>query len=138
MQKMKKHPTVVAAEAAAQVKLGELNAAREAVKRLDEEHSAAVAAVRAAQLAVDASLPRCRVVRVGWRSGKETDDGQVVITRMTPGGMLVVRRPGDEIGNEFKFEFWPHSAKFAEVKKRSSLPSDRLELRDVPATYMPA
>lgn len=133
---MKKHATVMAAEAVAEEKARELAVARELVKRLEQEHSEARIAVREAQLLVDASLPQCRLVQVHWRSGKEANAGRVVILRKTPGGMLVVRRVGDSFsGAEFKFKWLEHSGKYVDSRKQHAYLSDLLELRDVPEVY---
>lgn len=135
---MKKHATVMAAEAVAEEKARELAVAREMVKRLEQEDSEARIAVREAQLLVDASLPQCRLVQVHWRSGsgKEANAGRVVILRKTPGGMLVVRRVGDSFsGAEFKFKWLEHSGKYVDSRKQHAYLSDLLELRDVPEVY---
>lgn len=132
---MKKHPSVMAAEALAEEKAKELAVERELVQQLEREHSEARVAVRQAQELVDASLPQCRLVQAHWRSGKEANAGRVVILRKTPGGMLVARRVGDYSGAEIKFKWQEHSAKFVDAKRQSSYVSDRLELRDVPDVY---
>lgn len=79
---------VGAAEEAAKRKAEELTAAKEMVRRLEEEHRDAVAAVRKAREDADALLPQCRMVSKAWRDSKEQDIGRVVILRKTPGGML--------------------------------------------------
>lgn len=134
---MKKPKTVVDAEAALNAKAAEVSAAKEALKRLEAELAAAYVAVRSAQTEADASLPQCRMVSVRWRSGTEEGGASYVIVRRTPGGMLVVRRVGDASGSESKFKWAEHAGKYRRAEK-GSWTSDTLELRDVPAEYLPS
>ena len=134
---MKKPKTVIEAEAALSAKAAEVTAAKETLKRLEAEHSAACAAVRQAQTDADANLPQCGMVRVRRYGGKDEDCGRFVIVRRTPGGMLVVRRVGDASGNESKFKFSPHRALYVQAEK-TSWAIDHRELRDVPSEYLPS
>lgn len=135
---MKKHPTVAAAEAAAQAKLEALESARANLKQLESDYVEAKAAVRAAQAAVDATLPQCRLVKIRWASGALTEIGRAVIERKTPAGKLVVRLLGDPPGDERMFQWRKYSDKFTEAKKVGGSISDQLELRDVPPEFIPA
>lgn len=132
---MKKPKTVLDAEAALIAKAAEVAAAKETLKRLEAEHGAAHNAVRDAQTEADASLPQCRMVGVS-RDGAETGGAPYVILRRTPGGMLVVRRVGDASGGESKFKWAPHAQLFQQAKP--GWYRAVLELRDVPAEYLPA
>jgi len=134
---MKKPQTVIEAEAVASAKKATFDAAKEAMSRLENEWRAALAAVRDAQKAVDATLPQCRRVRVRWRSGNVEDVGNVVIVRRTPGGRLVVRNIGDYSGAESQFKWAERDGVFRQVEK-GTLVSDNRELRDVPAEYLPS
>lgn len=134
---MKKPKTVIEAEAAASAKKAEFDAAKETMNRLEKEWLAALAAVRDAQKAADATLPQCRHVRVRWRSGGTEDMGAVVIVRRTPGGRLVVRNVGDPSGTEYQFKWSEHAGVFKQAEK-GTWTSDTRELRDVPAEYLPS
>lgn len=134
---MKKPKAVIEAESALVAKAAEVAAAKEALKRLEVERGAAIAAVRHAQTEADAALPQCRLVRVRWRSGNEEDIGRVAVVRRTPGGMLVVRYVGDADGSEYKFKWAEYSRKFKQAE-RGGYTDDTRELRDVPEAYLPA
>jgi hypothetical protein len=129
----KKSAAVEAAEAALKVKRAELAAARDAIKALETDAQAAYVALREAKIASDAHLPRCNLVSVGWRTGKADPAGELVIVRQTPGGTLVVRRPGDDC--EMKFKWSPYRNVFVDAAKRSTWASSSLELRNVPAQF---
>jgi hypothetical protein len=133
---MKKPKTVIAAEAAASAKKAELEAAKEAVKLLEQEWLQALAAVKAAQTEADAGLPQCRLVQIGWRGSKEETVDRVVILRRTPKGMLVVRYVGQD-GNERKFKWSSYRNAFVQAERGAYLSYTR-ELRDVPAEYLPS
>ena len=136
---MKKPKTVIDAQAALATKTAEIAVAKDALKRLEQEHLTALLAVRQAQTEADASLPQCRLVRLRWRSNDEKDMGRVVILRRTPGGMLVVRHIGETDGYEYKFKwsgYTPDSSRFRQINK-VGYASDVSELRDVPSEYQP-
>ncbi len=133
---MKKPKTVIEAEAALSAKAAEVTAAKETLKRLEAEHAAAYAAVRQAQTDADASLPQCDMVRVRRYGGKEEDCGRFVILRRTPGGLLVVRRVGEQ-GGESKFKLSQHRGLYVQAEK-VRWASDTRELRNVPAEYLPS
>ena len=133
---MKKPKTVVDAEVLLTAKKAEVDAANEALKRLESELQDAYAAVRKAQAEADACLPQCNLVGLHWRTGVEASGTRVVIMRRTPGGMLVVRYAGDPIGSEYKFKWSEHSGKYRQAEKSSYAGKTR-ELRDVPAEYLP-
>jgi hypothetical protein len=133
---VKKPKAVIEAETALTAKAAEVAAAKDTLKRLEAEHSAAYVAVRQAQTEADESMPQCRMVRVRWRSGTEEFGAPYVIVRRTPSGMLVVRPVGSNSGSEHRFKWAEHARKYRQVAK-GSFTSDTLELRDVPAEYMP-
>jgi hypothetical protein len=133
---VKKPKTVIEAEAALSAKAAEVTAAKETLKRLEAEHAAAYAAVRQAQTDADASLPQCDMVRVRRYGGKEEDCGRFVILRRTPGGLLVVRRVGEQ-GGESKFKLYQHRGLYVQAEK-VRWASDTRELRNVPAEYLPS
>lgn len=133
---MKKPKTVIDAEAALIAKAVEVAAAKDTLTRLEAEHGAAYSAVYQAQTEADASLQQCRMVRVRWRSDTEEGGARVVILRRTPGGMLVVRKVGDANGYEYRFKWAEHARKYRQAEK-GSFTSDTLEMRDVPAEYLP-
>ena len=133
---MTKPKTVIDAEAALIAKAAELTAAREALKRLEAEHGVAHAAVRSAQTAADASLPQCRQVYVSRVSGAEKDGVRCVILRRTPSGILVTRLMGVVKADEGKFKWVPHAQLFRQAFA-DGWTSGWLELRDVPAEYLP-
>lgn len=136
---MKKKPAAVAAaEEAVAAKAAELAATKEAVRRLEREHSDCVAALREAQTNADAALPQCDLVLVVWRGDKETPAGRMVILRRTPGGMLVTRRVGDAAAYEYRFKWSARRAKYVQFEKQGSWVNNRRELRSVPAEYVPA
>lgn len=130
--------TVAAAEAAVAEAGLRLGAAREAVRQLELEYSAAVAAAERARVEADDLLPQCRLVRVGWHSGKETEICRVVILRKTPSGLLVVRRVGDGTDDQSRFKWNEHSNRFVLAEKRGNFTTDNRELRDVPESFLPA
>lgn len=134
---MKKPAAVVAAEEALHDKAKELASAQGVVQQLEREHAEAVTAVRKAHEEADSALPQCRLVRVRWRSGKEEDMWRVVILRKTPSGILVVRRVGEPSGGDFKFKWRGYSAQFTQAEKKTMTYGDHMELRDVPAEYIP-
>lgn len=129
---------VAAAEQAEKSKAEELEAAKDTVHRLEQEHRVAISAVRKAKEEADALMPQCRMVSVRWRSGEAQDIGRVVILRKTPGGMVVVRRVGDTSDVTYKFKWWEHSSRYAQAEKQYGYANDRRELRDVPVEYLPA
>jgi len=131
---MKKPKTVIDAEAVADAKKAEFDAAKEAMSSLEKEWYQALAAVHEAQTEADLSLPQCRLVRV--RSGEE-DEGPVVILRRTAGGMLVVRHVGQPDGAERKFKWVQWAGKFQQSERSSGYGYGIRELRDVPAAYLP-
>lgn len=134
---MKKPAAVVAAEQMATSKAEAVAAAKVALALLEQQHAQAMRDVRAAQEASDADLPQCREVVVSWHSGKEIRTTQVVIERRTPSGMLIVRERGDPYGLERRFKWGHHVKKFISAERSYSMASDRRELRDVPAEYIP-
>jgi hypothetical protein len=133
---MKKPKTVVEAENVLQTKKEEVFAAKDALQRLEIELKAAHQAVTEAQTEVDAELPQCRLIRMHWRDGKVVEERLVVITRSTPGGMLVVRDVGQPSGHEYKFKWLKEMGNFSQADKYSFI-EDHRELRDVPAQYLP-
>lgn len=130
---MKKNSALEAAKSAAELKRKELEEAKEAVIRLQSEFVQSVCAVRAAQMAADASLPQCRCVRIGWRGYSEEDSADYVILRKTPTGILVTRLAGDPKSLERRFAMSKYSGTYCEVAKTSIY--SHLELRDVPAEW---
>lgn len=136
---MNKKPAAVAdAEEAVAAKAAELAATKEAVQRLEREHSECVVALRQTQTDADAALPQCDMVSVRWRSDKEEPAGRMVILRKTPGGTLVTRRVGDASAYEYRFKWSAHRGKYVQAEKQGSWVSDSRELRSVPAEYVPA
>lgn len=134
---MKQKPaSVVSAEIARDLKLKELEGARESVKRLEREWIESAAAVRDAQTLADASLPQCEMVYRKWPSGREESAGRVVIIKRTPTGILVTRRIGDTARGEHRFKWAEYSGRYVQAEK-ATWASDRRELRDVPAEYTP-
>jgi len=130
---------VAAAKLVAEAKKQELAEAEGAVARLKAEWIDAMQSIREAQERADAVLPQCRIVSVSRYSSKEVGGARVVILRRTPAGTLIVRHLGDADRGEYKFRFSTHSEAYREVEKEGRFSySDRSELRDVPAEYMPA
>ena len=135
---MKKLKTVIAAEAALKAKQNELEQAQLTIQRLGVDLIQARAALKAAQTEADASLPRCRMVAVYSRTGKEEGVGATyVIVRKTLSGLLVVRRPGDDEECSAKFKWYEHTESYRESAKRRGYNNYVLELREVPAEYLP-
>ncbi len=134
---MKKPKSVIDAEAFAAIKKVEFDSAKAAMDRSEKELIEAVAAVRTALIDADATLPKCRKVRVRRQSGTVVDLGQVVIVRKTPGGRLVVRNVGEPSGTASQYKWNPHSGVFRQIEK-SSWNGYINELRDVPAQHLPA
>lgn len=138
---MKKPAAVAAAEEALKkalkTKANELASAKEAVQRLEREYADAVVAVRKASEEADSDLPQCRLVQVRWLNAKEEDMGRAAILRKTPSGMLVVRRVGDDSGQEYRFKWRKLSGSYTQAEKATSPYSDLRELRDVPTAFMP-
>lgn len=137
MTTTKKQTPVAAAEDAVSTRAAELIAAKSEVERLNREHGEALEALRKARGDADASLPQCRLVRIHWRGEKPTDSGMLVILRKTPTGMIVARRVGEPAGSEYRFKWAAHGRCFRDAAKHGSWMSSSLELRDVPAEYMP-
>ncbi len=132
MTKTKEAMAVERAKQAANIRAAELQAAREALERLEGEHAIAVGAIRRALAAEEATYPQCRMVRVHWRSGAEENSVQVGILRRTPGGQLVVRH----LGSEYRFK-WSRDH-YVQAEKANTTGVYLRELRDVPAEYLPA
>lgn len=133
---VKKHKSVVEAEKALADKDAEIAAAKIALSQFEKERAECYSAVRAAQTEADASLPQCRMVRV-TRGGAMESSGDVVILRRTPAGKLVVRRAG-EATYEYMFKWSEFSGRYREHKSgHSSFSIYSLELRDVPAEFLP-
>jgi hypothetical protein len=136
---MKKPKPVIEAEAALSAKAAEVSAAKETLNRLENELSAAHAAVRQAQTEADASMPQCRMVSVNLRTGGIADGGATyVIVRRAPRSQLFVRRVGDASSCESRFKWCELAGNYRMGKKGSIFTTPTLELRDVPAEYMPA
>ncbi len=127
---MKKTKDLVDAEAAFAAKKADFDAARLHMKRLEIELSESCAAVRKARADADASLPHCRMVRIRLYGGLESYGDKAVIVRRTPSGMLVVRRIGEK--DEYRFRWRAQTQKFGKVGNFF-----KIELRDVPAEYIP-
>lgn len=138
--KNKLPPEVVAAEAARLAKAQELCSAQEAVKRLERELVEAIGAVRAARVAADAGLPKCRMVTLEWRTGRVSSDCEVVIVRKTPTGVLVVRRVGEDENHTFRFKVRVsvNGVRYVQSEKAPSFLSITRELRGVPKEFMPS
>lgn len=132
---MKKTKQIIEAERALSTKLEELNHTRERLKWIEAEVSNARATVRIALEAADAGLPRCSLVTIDWRSGVAKPAGDVVIVRCTPGGLLVVRKAGEE--NELRFKWSKFSGVYRQAEK-ARFTSETRELREVPPEFMPA
>ncbi len=135
---MKKPAAVIAAEEVVARKAEAVEAAKTALAFLQDQYAQAVHDVRAAQEESDKLLPHCLMAAVSWHSGKATGVKRVVIERKTPGGILIVRGVGDPCDQERRFKLQKLGNKFVEEKRQHSMMSDRRELRDVPAEYLPA
>lgn len=136
--KVKLPPEVAAAEAARSAKAQELCSAQEAVKRLERELVEAVGAVRAARIAADAGLPKCRMVSLAWRTGRVVLDCEVVILRKTPTGVLVVRRVGEDEKQTFRFKANIFGDRYVQAEKGLGYVSQTRELRGVPKEFQPS
>jgi hypothetical protein len=132
---LKTHPKVAEALALAEEKAKELTAARAAVQRIEREVFAAHAAVRAAQTAVDETLPQASMVKVFVRSGNSEDMGRVVIVRRTPGGLLITRPVGEPSGISRSFRWSTARSCYVEKVKAQSYVSSVVTLSDVPAEF---
>lgn len=122
------------AKEALKAKKAEMQAAKEALTRLEGEYFHAVGAVRKAQTKADELLPKCQMVSTTWRAARETDRSQVLILRRTPKGMLIVRRVGDADGSEFRFKWDDLNKVFRQSEKNLST---CIELHNVPSKYLP-
>lgn len=138
--KEKLPPEVAAAEAARSAKAQELASAQETVKRLERELAEAFGAVRAARVAADAGLPKCRMVILEWRTGRISSDCEVVIVRKTPTGVLVVRRVGEDVGHTFRFKVRVsvNEVRYVQAEKATTFLSSSRELRGVPKEFQPS
>lgn len=130
---MKKSKAVMNAEGAYEAAKRDLEAAKKRAQELVETVAAALAAIRSAQERDDAPLPQCRVVSV-YR-GKESGDGRQVILRKTPAGRLVTRTFGDTSGLTSKWRW--QMGRYVSDKKQRFYVGSSLELRDVPAQFLP-
>lgn len=136
--KSKLPPEGAAAESARRAKAQELVSAQEAVKRLERELVEAVGAVRAARVAADAGLPKCRMVSLEWRTERVVLDCEVVILRKTPTGVLVVRRVGEDEKQTFRFKADIFGNNYVQADKEPGFVSRRRELRGVPKEFLPS
>lgn len=133
---MKKKPdAVAAAKAITEAKRLELEAARENVKRLENELGESLREERVARENADSAMPQCRMVRTSRSSTQEADVCRVVILRQTPSGILVTRAVGDTGEVEYKFKRSQYSGKFIQAERRSTFSFYQRELRDVPANF---
>jgi hypothetical protein len=82
----KKPAAVVAAEALVSAKTAELAAAKEVVRRLEDEYRQAMIDAHTARTEADTALPQCNMVRVNRHSGTDGDPIRVVILRKPWGG----------------------------------------------------
>lgn len=115
--------------------------AQEAAKA-HERAKASVEACRAeltkAQEAADDQMPCCTMVTRGWRTGGVKDPGyRVVILRVTPSGILVVRHHGAlPPFTEYRFKWDSHNGVYRQAEKSAMLGDTRV-LQDVPKAYVP-
>lgn len=130
---MKKTADTLAAEKALEAKKQEITAAEAALKVLRSQLDDAHKAVSAARLAGDDCLPKATIVSIGWRSSTVIPVGVGVIDRVTPGGMLIVRR----IGTDIEYRFTWNGRVFRVKPPRGSWTYDSVELRDVPPEFIP-
>lgn len=126
----KKSDAVIAAEAEVASADEALRVARLAYDEAGKRCAQAAVGLRAAREMEDNDLPHCRMVKI-FRG--EEDVGSVVIVRQTPGGVLIVRRPGHT--NEQRFKFCRTDSRFKQADKWASF-TPHLELRDVPKQFI--
>lgn len=129
---MSKKPTAAVAQALAVVegakrRLEEAMAAEDRAKK--ELHEAQMA-LYVAKVAADAALPRCRIASLRTNSSAEA-----CIVRKTPGGMLVVRKPGEDAEEQYKWNKY-FGGRFEQAKRYDKWATP-LVLTDVPAEFMP-
>jgi hypothetical protein len=134
MAKPKVSAEVAAAEAAEDAKRAAWVAAKEAAKQAEAAYSEARAVTRTARVRADDGLPRCDMVTRKWRD-PIADRSPVAILRKTPGGMLVVRRPGSL--DELRFKFSKFRGAYVEAVKAGSFRDSRA-LENVPPEWMPS
>lgn len=138
MRKSQKKPQgVVDAEAARDAAKQALNSARAACTEAERIYLEANSAVQAALIEADGALPQCRVVIIDW-NGKLRSEYRAVILRATKSGMLVVREVGGTLERKFKYrKIHGIGGGVHEQNERRGFMRTRLELRDVPAKFIP-
>ena len=132
---MKKTQIEIDAEAALAEKKQALADARSRVSFLEKELEELHEAQLEARIKTDSKLPQCNMVR-GF--GREKTYDPVVIVRLTPGGLLVVRRVGESRELELKFKWDEYALNYTQAESNLFSGGAYRKLENVPIEFMPA
>ena len=132
---MKKTQIEIDAEAALAEKRQALDDARSRVSFLEKELDDLHEAQREGRIKADSLLPQCNMVR---GVGREKTYDPVVIVRLTPGGLLVVRRVGASSELELKFRWDKYALNYTQKESNLFSGGAYRKLENVPIEFMPS
>lgn len=108
---MKKPQSVIDAEIARDAVQKELTEAKELVEHLEHLLSDARKKVKMAQADEDLKMPQCKMLMAS-RWGGRTSEEDVTVVRVTPIGMIVVKRTGNNNSGEIRFKKCKYSGEY--------------------------
>ena len=132
---MKKTQIEIDAEAALAEKRKALADARSRVSFLEKELDDLHEAQLEARIKADSELPQCNMVR-GFALGRTGE--RVVILRLTPGGLLVVRRVGASSELELKFMWDEYALNYTQAESNQFSGGAYRKLANVPIEFIPS
>ena len=132
---MKKTQIEIDAEAALAEKRQAVADARSRVECLEKELQEFHEAQLDARIKADSELPQCTMV---WGFSWEKTGERVVILRLTPGGLLVVRRVGAKSELELKFKWDKYALNYTQAESNQFSGGAYRKLENVPIEYMPS
>lgn len=109
---MKKPQSVIDAEIARDAVQKELTEAKALVERLEHLLSDARKKVKMAQVDEDLKMPQCKML-TALRWGGRTLEEDVTVVRVTPSGMIAVKRTGDNNSGEIRFKKRKYSGEYS-------------------------
>ena len=132
---MKKTQIEIDAEAALASKAQEVTSAKRRMECLEKEYDELLESQYQARIKTDSVLPQCSMTR-GF--GREKTDERVVILRLTPGGLLVVRRVGANSELTLKFKWDEYALNYTQAESKMFSGGAYRKLENVPIEYIPS
>ena len=132
---MKKTQIEIDAEAALAEKRQAVVDAKSRVECLEKELQELHELQHEARIKADSKLPQCAMVR-GFALGRTGE--RVVILRLTPGGLLVVRRVGASRELELKFKWDEYALNYTQAESKMFSGGAYRKLENVPIEYIPS